>query len=184
VMLMRDFGMRFQEAAKFRPEENIQGNRIDIVYGTKGGRDRDFEFQYEKDLGERRQFDINERQRETIQQLNQYLERQNVVSLSRMFEKYKNFENNTRNEYKKAGITKEGVGTPHGLRHAYAQERYKDLTGWKPPAQLTDEERRTFRGSMSKEARELDRSVRLEISHELGHGRTQVSSNYIGSWRS
>jgi hypothetical protein len=80
-------------------------------------------------------------------------------------------------------MTKEGVGTSHGLRHAYAQDRYSDITGWKSPATMTVEERKEFRDLMTQEDREKDRLARQEVSEELGHGRSQVASNYIGSWR-
>jgi hypothetical protein len=36
---------------------------------------------------------------------------------------------------------------------------------------------------MTQEDREKDRLARQEVSEELGHGRSQVASNYIGSWR-
>jgi integrase len=182
--LMRNFGMRFEEAAKFKPEENIKGEKIDIIYGTKGGRDREFDLSHQRGLGEQRTVELSfDKQKEVIQELNEYLQKNNVESLSRMYDKYKNFENNTRYIYEKVGITKEGIGTSHGLRHQYAQDRYEQMTGWKPPAQLSDGERREFRASLTRDMRELDRSVRMTISEELGHGRSQVTSNYVGSWK-
>ena len=183
IDLMREFGMRFQEAGKFRPAENIHGDRISIIYGTKGGRDRDLEFKYEKGLGDKRDMSISPSQKNVLERLKAFCDKNNVESLSRMYDKYTKFEDSTRNIYTNVGITKKGVGTPHGLRHKYAQDRYTEMTGWKPPACMTDEERRGFRGSMSPEQKELDRRVRLEISEELGHGRSQVTSNYVGSWK-
>ena len=63
----------------------------------------------------------------------------------------------------------------HGLRHAYAQHRYQELTGRAAPAaggkrsvELTPEEKA------------LDREARLTISRELGHFRPQVSAVYFG----
>ena len=72
-------------------------------------------------------------------------------------------------------LNRANVKHPHGLRHAYAQERYKDLTGWKCPAcggatlrQLTEEQRN------------IDREARLIISSELGHSREQITTTYLG----
>ena len=74
------------------------------------------------------------------------------------------------------GITiRAGLPKMHGLRHAYAQQRYEELTGWKSPA---------AGGPISKaltaKQREKDHQVRLVISHELGHEREQVTAVYLG----
>lgn len=183
VELMREFGMRFQEAAKFRPAENVHDDKISIIYGTKGGRERDLEFKHEKGLGENRDLKVDSNQKDLLIRLKNYLDKHNVESLSRFYDKYKNFVNATRYEYNNAGITKEGLGTPHGLRHKYAQDRYEAMTGWKPPACMNKEERMAFRAGMTKDQKELDRSVRSQLSEELGHGRMQVTSNYVGSWK-
>jgi hypothetical protein len=55
----------------------------------------------------------------------------------------------------------------HGLRHAYAQNRYyEELTGWKAPAAGGSESR-----ALTLEQRAADREARLTISRELGHER-------------
>jgi len=68
-----------------------------------------------------------------------------------------------------------GLTQMHGLRYAYAQERYQELTGWAAPAvggptsaQLTPDQR----------ARDLE--ARLVISAELGHGRERITTAYLG----
>jgi hypothetical protein len=62
-----------------------------------------------------------------------------------------------------------------GLRHAYAQHRYEELTSWPCPA---------AGGPMAKELtpeqHELDHEARLTISQELGHERAQVTAAYLG----
>jgi hypothetical protein len=63
----------------------------------------------------------------------------------------------------------------HGLRHAYAQARYEELTGW--PAPLVGG---PTRNELTREQRERDREVRLEISKEMGHGRIQIMVTYLG----
>ena len=64
---------------------------------------------------------------------------------------------------------------PRNKRHAYAQGRYEELTGWKPPARGG---RAT--NTLSPEQRALDRQARLAISHELGHERLAIVSVYVG----
>ena len=73
-------------------------------------------------------------------------------------------------------IPKIGLGKGHGLRHNYAQIRYKDLSGNECPVKGGKRQK-----EMSKEEREYDRKVRLQISEELGHAREQITSIYLGS---
>ena len=68
-----------------------------------------------------------------------------------------------------------GLNHMHGLRHAYAQNRYEELTGWRCPATGGPGAR-----ELTPEQREIDRQVRLQISRELGHDREAVVSAYIG----
>jgi hypothetical protein len=68
-----------------------------------------------------------------------------------------------------------GLSKTHGLRYAYAQERYKELTGWDCPA---------CGGKISKELttaeKDQDLKARLQISFELGHNREEVTAVYLG----
>ena len=74
-----------------------------------------------------------------------------------------------------AQCAKVGIHKVHGLRHHYAQDRYRELTGWECPANC---------GPKSKELtptqKEIDREARMTITQELGHGRLQVVSQYVG----
>lgn len=68
-----------------------------------------------------------------------------------------------------------GLGQTHGLRHLYAQNRYRELVGIDCPAvggiiDLTDAQKA------------LDLSARQTISNELGHNRLSVTGIYLGSW--
>lgn len=63
----------------------------------------------------------------------------------------------------------------HGLRHAYAQERYLALTGWPSPAAGGPAS-----ATLIAEQKALDRAARLEISQELGHIREQITTVYLG----
>ena len=70
-----------------------------------------------------------------------------------------------------------GLGNKgHGLRHQYAQERYKELTDKNCPVCGGKSQR-----EMSKTERAIDKGARLKISAELGHSREQITSTYLGS---
>jgi hypothetical protein len=68
-----------------------------------------------------------------------------------------------------------GLSKMHGLRHAYAQARYQELTGWLAPAAGGPTVK-----ALTPEQRMLDKRVRLTISQELGHERIQILSVYCG----
>ena len=59
----------------------------------------------------------------------------------------------------------------HELRAAYACERYEQITQHRAPING---------GQCCQVDRNLDREARRQISYELGHGRTDVASAYIG----
>ncbi|TGU67781.1 integrase, partial [Mesorhizobium sp. M1C.F.Ca.ET.144.01.1.1] len=71
---------------------------------------------------------------------------------------------------------KAGLRNTHGLRHAYAQQRYRTLTGRACP--LADGKRWA---EMSSNERAADRAARHKISAELGHGRLKITDTYLGS---
>jgi len=80
-----------------------------------------------------------------------------------------------------------GLSKLHGLRHQYAQARYRTLTelfaethhieggGWSAPA-----DGGPSRSELSRAQLEIDQSVRMQISRELGHEREQISTIYLG----
>ena len=70
---------------------------------------------------------------------------------------------------------KVGIHHVHGLRHHYAQERYRELTGWECPANGGPKSK-----ALTPEQKLIDREARMTITHELGHGREQVTAQYIG----
>ena len=68
-----------------------------------------------------------------------------------------------------------GLHRLHGLRHAYAQERYRELTGWPSPAAGGNSS-----AKLTREEKGIDRVARMTISMELGHGREQITGVYCG----
>lgn len=79
------------------------------------------------------------------------------------------------NRYKTACI-RMGLNQAHGLRHGYAQQRYQELAGRPCPAVGG-----LSRREMSPQQRKEDNQIRLQISAELGHGRIDVTSVYLGT---
>ena len=69
-----------------------------------------------------------------------------------------------------------GIRSPHGLRHAYAQARYEELTGRPCPAAGG----RSKAELKTQEEEDRDKWARRVITEEMGHGRTQVLTLYIG----
>jgi site-specific recombinase XerD len=64
----------------------------------------------------------------------------------------------------------------HGLRHAYTQQRYKELTGWDAPI-AGGPDPKTF----NYEQRRQDTLARMILTEELGHSRIQITKkNYLG----
>src|SRR5690606_4582411 len=68
-----------------------------------------------------------------------------------------------------------GLSKMHGLRHAYAQQRYLELTGRPSPLAGGPKVR-----TLNVADREGDRLARQIISRELGHEREQITSIYCG----
>jgi hypothetical protein len=71
-------------------------------------------------------------------------------------------------------VNRAGIHHAHGLRHAYAQERYKTLTGWDCPKQGGATSRQ-----LTDEQKAIDLRARLFISEELGHSHASILAIYI-----
>ena len=153
--LQRAFGLRREEAMKFTPSYADQGNQIRLKGSwTKGGRPRTVPVRTES-------------QREILDRARDLVGSGSLIPSHRSYVQHlRAYENSTN----RAGLSK-----LHGLRHAYAQERYEELTGWKCPVTGGFN-----RNSLSQEQREQDWEARLVISQELGHGREQVTVVYLG----
>jgi len=63
----------------------------------------------------------------------------------------------------------------HGLRHAYAQRRFEEITGFKAPLVGGP-----HRPALSIDQRALDKKARAVISGELGHERLAITKVYCG----
>ena len=155
LQLQQVFGLRREEALKIQPRWADRGDHLQLKASwTKGGRGRTVPIR-------------TEAQRALLEQAKRLAGFGSLIPRSRQYiEQLRIYERHTAN----AGLSK-----MHGLRHAYAQQRYRDLTGWPCPhaggpakTQLTAAQR------------QADQRARLIISSELGHVRAQITAVYIG----
>ena len=153
--LQRAFGLRREEAMKFQPSYADQGNHIQLKASwTKGGKPRTIPIR-------------TEAQREILDKA------RGLAGLGSLIPPHRSYVHQLR--VYEGNTLRAGLSSLHGLRHAYAQDRYEEMTGWKCPATGGAD-----RKSLSPEQRTLDREARLTISQELGHEREQVTVAYLG----
>jgi len=72
-------------------------------------------------------------------------------------------------------MAKVGLSRTHGARHAYAQDRYRELTGRDCPAAGGKVSKELTRGEKA-----ADYDARITISRELGHERESITAVYLG----
>lgn len=156
VQLQAAFGLRREEAIKFIPEYADHGDKIILKdTWTKGGKAREIVVS-------------NDAQRALLKEARQLAGKGSLIPANRNYiQQLKVYENN---------VAKAGMSKLHGLRHAYAQARYEELTGWKCPA-LGGPRRR----ELADDHYDRDVEIRLMISKELGHERLEVVAVYLGS---
>ena len=155
LRLQQAFGLRREEALKIQPRWADRDDHLQLKASwTKGGRERTVPIRTSE-------------QRDLLEEAKQLAGLGSLIPGGRQYiEQLRIYERHTAN----AGLSK-----MHGLRHAYAQQRYLELTGWHCPhgggptkAQLTTLQRDT------------DQQARLTISQELGHVREQITAVYLG----
>jgi hypothetical protein len=153
--LQQAFGLRREEAMKFQPSYADRGDHLMLKASwTKGGRERTIPVR-------------SEEQRDVLKQARRLAGFGSLIPSNRNYvQQMRVYEGNT---------LRAGLSSMHGLRHAYAQNRYEALTGWKAPAAGGPDSK-----SLTLEQRERDREVRLTISRELGHERAQITAAYLG----
>jgi site-specific recombinase XerD len=112
--LQQAFGLRREEAMKIRPSIADQGDHLFLQASwTKGGRERIVPIR-------------TEQQREVLDRAHRLAGRGSLIPSNRNYvQQMRVYEGNTR---------RAGLHQMHGLRHAYAQARYEELTGWPCPA--------------------------------------------------
>lgn len=155
--LARDFGLRSKEAslldARRALNEAQAKGRITISAGTKGGRVRTIPAR-------------NPQQMATLERAAQVQgDGRSIMPASVNWKEWRDGGLRDGRE-----VLKEHLGGGyHDLRSAYACERYKEITG---------EDARVAGGPVLDKV--IDDAARAEITEELGHGRLNVLSAYIG----
>jgi site-specific recombinase XerD len=72
-------------------------------------------------------------------------------------------------------VQRAGMHNLHGLRHAYAQDRYKELTGWEAPINGGP----TYK-ELTPEQKIIDHNARIVVTEALGHSRKSITNSYCG----
>jgi len=158
VGLARDLGLRSKEASLINAHAALREARdtgkITVIYGTKGGREREIPI-------------THERQIETLSRAAEIQgQDRSLVPNTQTWSQFRNGELRDTRET----LQKQGIKGLHDLRAAYVSERYLDLTGEKTPLE----------GGQASKADDL--AARKIIAVELGHGkeRVDVIASYIG----
>lgn len=155
LRLQAGFGLRREEALKFRVSYADQADHIRLRGSwCKGGRDRLVPVRTPK-------------QRALLDDVRRVAGDGSLIpGALRYVDQLQRF---------KFATSKAGLSKSHGLRHHYAQWLYRQLAGWNAPAAGGPSA-----ASLTAEQRGRDRRVRLQISEELGHGREQITTVYLG----
>ena len=156
LRLQEAFGLRREEAIKFSPSYADRGSKIVLKASTtKGGRSREIPV-------------LKESQRRLLDEARAFAGggamipgRRNYKQQLEVYEKHTAYA---------------GLRRMHSLRHQYAQTRYEEITGWKPPA-AGGPPMRSLKGARKR----IDRDARATISAEMGHARRDIVKVYIGS---
>lgn len=157
LRLQQAFGLRREEALKFRPAmaDKHHGGRIELLPAwCKGGRGRTIPISHPG-------------QRALLEEVHELCGKGSLIPDEWSYKQaVKHYDNTTR---------RAGQKNLHGLRHWHAQFRYRRLTGLAAPAAGGPTEDR-----MTAEQIRITRAARMEISRELGHGRMDVTDTYLG----
>jgi hypothetical protein len=154
--LQQAFGLRREESIKFIPSYADKEDHLILKKSwTKGGKARTLPIR-------------TEAQREVLDRARKLAGKGSLIPSTRNYvQQLRIYEGHTL----RAGLSK-----MHGLRHAYAQRRYEELTSWKSPAAGGPPT-----NSLTRDQRDRNHHARLIVSRELGHERRQVVSVYLGT---
>lgn len=153
--LQREFGLRREEAIKIRPKLADRGDTLWLKPSwTKGGRAREVAIRTES-------------QRAILERARQ------LAGNGSLIPSHKNYKQQL--TLYEGQCIRAGLSNMHGLRHAYAQQRFEEITGFKAPLAGGPN-----RSALSANERALDKKARAVISAELGHYREQITTVYLG----
>lgn len=153
--LQRHFGLRREESLKIKPIMADRGDHLSLLGSwCKGNRPREIPIRTEE-------------QRYWLDEAKRYVSGydQSLIPAEQSYIRH-------RYVYDKA-LQKIGIRS-HGLRHAYAQQRYQELTGWAAPIAGGPQAQ-----ELNAEQRQQDIQARMILTVELGHGRVAIISAYL-----
>ncbi|MDH3429510.1 MAG: integrase domain-containing protein [Gammaproteobacteria bacterium] len=153
--LQRAFGLRREEAIKIRPHLADRGDTLWLKPSwTKGGRAREVPIR-------------SDGQRQVLDRARQLAGKGSLIPSHKTYvQQLKLYEGQ---------CIRAGLSNMHGLRHAYAQRRYEELTGFKAPLAGGPK-----RSALASDERAPDKKARAVISAELGHNREAITVVYLG----
>ncbi len=157
LQLQRVFGLRREESLKIKPHLADKGNYLALLPSwCKGGRGRLVPVRTEE-------------QRYWLDQAKQLISKpgHSLIPQDKNYIRH-------RHVYDKQ-VNRAGLRNLHGLRHAYAQARYQELTGWQAPIAGGPKSR-----ELNAEQKAIDYQARMILTEELGHSREQITVNYLG----
>lgn len=163
LALQHFFALRVKESIEIRPCSSVVENGTVLVLheGTKGGRPRRVPIITDD------QMDVIDWARRVALSGTSKRIRWNKLSWEQAKRRFYHLIHN------KLGISKELKGiTPHGLRHGYAQRRYRQQSGFPTPIEG---------GSVGLIDRETHEAACNTVTSDLGHGRRDVTATYYGS---
>lgn len=157
LQLQKVFGLRKEESIKIKIHEAVIGDKL-VLHGSwcKNGRSRTLEIRTAE-------------QRMVVETCKQFVGQMNCALIpndKNYYQQMKKYENE---------LAKVGISKAHGLRHAYAQQRYKELTGWECPAKGGPTKNQLTAKQLSQ-----DRRARQIISEDLAHERISIVAIYVG----
>ncbi|MFT6371843.1 MAG: integrase [Paraglaciecola sp.] len=157
LLLQQEFGLRREEAAKFIPSIAVKKESIFLQASwTKGGKERSVPI-------------TTAAQKELLKDIKSLADQKTSLIPGAMdFAQYKS--------HRDYHLTKTKIRKAHGLRHHYAQQRYIVLTNGLLPPMICKGERPI----LTEAEQALDLRARLIVSTELGHGRIDVTIDYLG----
>jgi len=156
LRLQAAFGLRREESIKIVPSWADRGASLLLKDSrTKGGREREVPVRTPE-------------QRQLLNEAKALAKGKSLVAPG--YTSYRDYLQHFRAECARVGIH-----AFHGHRHYYAQERYKELTGWECPARGGPTSKQ-----LTPKQKALDREAREVISREMGHGREQITAVYLG----
>lgn len=155
LRMQQAFGLRREESIKFQPHYADRGDHIALKGSwCKGGRERTVPI-------------TTAGQRAVLDQTHALAGTGSLIPAHKSYVQQRHVYDG---QCKAAGLS-----NMHGLRHAYAQDRYEVLTGWKAPLAGGPDSK-----ALTPDQRAVDAEARQQISRELGHERVQITSVYLG----